>query len=291
MDPLTRDLRDLDPSAPPSAVDLDRVITRGLRRRAATRFGVASGAGLAVLALATIAVGLRPAGPPAPLARQPCRPVPTIAAASAEPSVPSVPSLPSAGSTVAVTGSPAVDIAGPHPTGSGAQTIVVAPEQPGPPLTEPADHAIERLTTVLHTELARTFPGATIVSSGTCDESWRLLAKDHGYAADLEVYDAQGLQHLSIDIVSLNTAVACLQPGLCSGEARNVPLTSFAYGYGNGGQNAHVRAYVAENTMVLVDLSTYHVDTGTIIVTRPSFGASNDALTRLAATSGLTLYP
>ncbi|MFG2038341.1 hypothetical protein [Dactylosporangium sp. NPDC048998] len=286
MDPLIHDLRDLDPPAPASAVDLDRVIARGLRRRAFARAGAASGATLAVLALATAAAALRPAAAPAPLGHRDCMPVPTVVRSAVPSQVP-----PPVGDGSGPAGSPAPGYSGPG---------WVPDLSPGPSAarpSEPSSAAVARLTTALRAALRPVFPGATIVRAGTCDERWSMVPSDGGYAVDLEVYDAGGLQRLSVRLAAPDhTQVVYVcddQTTHCkpAGEMGVPMAAAYGAGFGGGAEDINAHGVFPDHTIVEIALSTYRLERDRMIVTRQGPSVDKDELKQVALDPALTLFP
>jgi hypothetical protein len=272
MDPLMRDLRDLDPSAPPAAVDLDRIITRGLRRRTATRVGAASGAMATALGLVTAAVLLQPAAGPGVLADGgQCRAVPTHTFALPSPSSPP-------------------DLSSPAPSRS---PVTSSPTTPGAP-SDATRATINRLNAALRPALATAFPNTTIVAAGTCDQDWTFTTTgDDGYLARLEVYDAAGRQSLAVHVrPGRQVTMHCDDDNsACVSETATAPTArSDSYDSGNGAVSRFGLSDLADGTIVNAAVTSYTVD-GVFIVTRQGVSLTGEAAEQLALTPGLTLYP
>jgi hypothetical protein len=300
MDPLMRDLRDLDPSAPPAAVDLDRVITRGLRRRAATRFGAVSGVVATVLGLVTTAVVLQPAANPGVVADGQCRAVPTQTYALPSPSGPTISGSPGPGGSGSpgpnVSGSPGPNVSGsPGPNGSGSPVLTSSPTTPGPP-TGATLATINRLNAALRPALAAAFPGMTIVADGTCDEDWTLaVSHTGGYWVVLDVYDAAGRQSLSVRVwPGRPISARCDDNNVCVSVTATEPTArSGSHDFGNGNVSLFALGDLANGTVVNVDVrsSSSSIDDNVFVVTRQGVSLTEEAAKRLALTPGLTLNP
>ncbi|GAA2371283.1 hypothetical protein [Dactylosporangium salmoneum] len=242
MDPLTEHLRTLDPPAPPSAVDLDAVVARGLRRRALTRYGGVAAAGLAAVLAGTTVAAL-----PSRTADQPRR----VCALPAEPTSslePPVPATPAAGSESAA------------------------------------------LAAALRPLLEAAFPRTLVVQTGTCDEDWTFDAPAAGgYAANLDLYDAEGMRWLSVRILRADLVSEAACTGMCTRtvepDGTVVRQVSTAYDE-PGAVTLGVWARHPDDRLVVVEVSNFRMSQATGVlrytVTRPGNGITLAALRPLA---------
>ncbi|WP_432831601.1 hypothetical protein [Dactylosporangium sp. CA-092794] len=276
MDPLIDGLRTLDPAAPPPRLDLDTVIAHGLRRRAHARLATAAGAAvLAVLLVA--AVG-------AVLALRPDPPAMTVA-----PNCAALLPFRPPGSAARVP----------------ARTPPTAAPAPGAHLpSEPPEAGVIRLTAALRAALHTALPGALTVTGGTCDEDWSMDALGGGYAANLDVYDASGLQHLSVALLPEPPPAddACLQRPRNSTCVRSV-LDDGTVVYDRveifsaPALTTSVQAWRPDGTEVRVSLDNYTVDQSrpdvvpSHALTRPGPSLSLGELRDVALNPALTLFP